>query len=73
MGLKGEPKFIYGPTDIEGHMGKDGRSYVLDFQRVFPPESPAEGEPRRSVLYNLLRPEFVAKYPNPLSSDALSK
>ncbi|PRP85823.1 hypothetical protein PROFUN_06015 [Planoprotostelium fungivorum] len=66
------PKFIHGPTDIEGHQGKDGRYYVIDFQRVFPPERPQDGQPKRSILYNLFRPEFVTKYSRPLSSDAMS-
>ena len=26
--------------DIEGHTGADGRAYVLDTARVFPPEAP---------------------------------
>jgi len=29
---------IFGPGDIEGHAGEDGRYYVLDFARLFPPE-----------------------------------
>ena len=29
---------LYGPADIEAHRGKDGRFYVLDLARVFPPE-----------------------------------
>ena len=28
---------LYGPTDIEVHRGRDGRFYVLDTARVFPP------------------------------------
>ena len=31
---------LYGPADIEGHVGKDGNMYVLDTARVFPPEQP---------------------------------
>jgi hypothetical protein len=31
------PKLLHGPTDIEGHIGVDGRHYVLDLARVFPP------------------------------------
>ncbi len=31
---------IYGPADIEGHVGKDGNYYVLDTARIFPPEQP---------------------------------
>eukprot|EP01127_Copromyxa_protea_P008596 TRINITY_DN1971_c0_g5_i1.p1 TRINITY_DN1971_c0_g5~~TRINITY_DN1971_c0_g5_i1.p1 ORF type:complete len:2199 (-),score=380.29 TRINITY_DN1971_c0_g5_i1:100-6696(-) len=55
--------------DIEGHLGLDGRFYVLDFARVFPAESLASEEVReiygpRKVcpkinLVNLLRPELV--------------
>lgn len=29
----------YGPGDLEGHLGLDGNYYVLDFARVFPPQS----------------------------------
>ncbi len=29
---------IYGPFDIEVHMAKNGRYYLLDTARVFPPE-----------------------------------
>jgi hypothetical protein len=72
VGMHQEKKYIYGPTDLEGHQGKDNRYYLLDFSRVFPPEYPQPELPKRSVLYNLLRPEFVASYPKPLSSDALS-
>ena len=31
---------IVGPGDIEGHRGKDGRYYLLDFARTLPPEAP---------------------------------
>jgi hypothetical protein len=31
---------IYGPGDIEGHLGYDGNYYVVDFGRTFPPEAP---------------------------------
>ncbi len=30
-------------TDIEGHLGKDGNRYLLDFARVLPPETPTQG------------------------------
>jgi len=67
-------KMIYGPGDIEAHLGTDGRHYVLDFGRVFPPEDPSyRNDPnKRSVFYNLLRPEFVKSYPKPLCSDAFT-
>jgi hypothetical protein len=71
-------KQIYGPTDIEGHLGRDGRFYMIDFARLFPPEPPtatgagAGGVPRRKGvhLYELLRPELVRSHDTPLSSDA---
>lgn len=66
------------PGDIEVHLGTDGRFYMLDFARVFPPEAPpADTEKRaadpRSVFYKLLRPEFVHKYKTPLNPDAFTQ
>ena len=63
---------LHSAADIEGHKGVDGRYYLLDFQRVFPPQNPCEGDAKKTILYNLLRPEFVANWKKPLSSDALS-
>mgnify|MGYP001042883035 CR=1 FL=1 len=31
---------IAGPFDIEGHLGSDGRFYVVDYARLMPPEYP---------------------------------
>jgi hypothetical protein len=31
---------LVGPADIEGHRGRDGKLYVVDTARVFPPEPP---------------------------------
>jgi len=31
---------VYGPADLEGHLAYDGRYYVLDVARLFPPEKP---------------------------------
>ena len=31
-------KTLFGPCDIEGHRGRDGRYYVVDLARLFPPE-----------------------------------
>ena len=69
-GMGKEPKFIYGPCDQEGHLGTDGNLYVLDLARLFPPETP--NKDAGSFIYRLLRPEFVGKYPHPLSSDSFS-
>lgn len=33
-------KLIYCVVDLEGHKGLDGRYYLLDFSRLFPPEQP---------------------------------
>ncbi|KAL6072242.1 Clu domain-containing protein [Balamuthia mandrillaris] len=67
-----EKILIHGPIDIEGHLGKDNRFYVLDTARVFPPQTPAEGV-KGSFLYRLLRPELVKNNSVALSSDAFSR
>jgi len=68
---------ICGPGDIEGHKGKDGRYYLLDFARTMPPEAPdfnTDGTPKipRGVFYRMLRPELVSDNAVPLSSDVFS-
>ncbi|ELR22968.1 C2 domain containing protein [Acanthamoeba castellanii str. Neff] len=71
--LPGGPKvLICGPGDIEGHLGTDGRFYVLDTARVFPPTTPTP-ELKGSFLYRLMRPEFVKVNEYPLCSDAYSR
>eukprot|EP01091_Cochliopodium_minus_P013369 TRINITY_DN4293_c0_g1_i1.p1 TRINITY_DN4293_c0_g1~~TRINITY_DN4293_c0_g1_i1.p1 ORF type:complete len:537 (-),score=110.57 TRINITY_DN4293_c0_g1_i1:953-2563(-) len=73
-GMGKNKKMIYFPTDIEGHIGKDGRRYVIDFSRIYPPEYPDFNlNPKSSVLYQMLRPEFVKHYQRPLSSDSCTK
>ena len=57
--------------DVEVHRGNDGLLYVLDTARMFPPDIPSRDRPG-SHLYRLLRPEFLARLPFPLSSDAFS-
>jgi hypothetical protein len=34
---------IIGPGDIEGHLGRDHRYYMLDYARLMPPEEPPIG------------------------------
>lgn len=78
---------IYGPGDIEGHLGVDGRYYVLDFARLAPPEPTAVtyvlqrsppltyfrfSSERGAFLYRLLRMELVHNNETPLSCDAYS-
>jgi hypothetical protein len=37
-----EVEKLVGPCDIEGHLGTDGRMYICDFARCFPPETPSK-------------------------------
>lgn len=34
---------MYGPADMEGHLGADGRYYVVDTARLLPPTDPTNG------------------------------
>eukprot|EP01127_Copromyxa_protea_P024416 TRINITY_DN959_c1_g2_i6.p1 TRINITY_DN959_c1_g2~~TRINITY_DN959_c1_g2_i6.p1 ORF type:complete len:2608 (+),score=507.45 TRINITY_DN959_c1_g2_i6:305-8128(+) len=71
---------IYGPGDIEGHLGRDNKYYCLDFGRVMPPEAPLPDlvKEGKAIWYDLLRPTFVGRYykgqrkSNPLCSDCFS-
>ena len=77
-----QQKFLYACCDIEGHLGADGRMYVVDFARAFPPQTPRMRDAASSPqmprykgghLYRLLRPELVARFEGgALSSDAFS-
>ncbi|KAH3742853.1 Histidine kinase A [Pelomyxa schiedti] len=62
---------LCGPADLEGHSGLDGKYYLLDFSRTFPPEWPNRSP--QAIFYELVRPELVRKWPVPLSSDAFSR
>jgi len=65
--------FLYAPCDIEGHLGKDGKLYMVDTARLFPCEDPTPKSSHDCFLTQLLRPEFVCNWLFPLSSDAFSK
>eukprot|EP01103_Thecamoeba_quadrilineata_P005102 TRINITY_DN14950_c0_g1_i1.p1 TRINITY_DN14950_c0_g1~~TRINITY_DN14950_c0_g1_i1.p1 ORF type:complete len:1069 (+),score=222.14 TRINITY_DN14950_c0_g1_i1:25-3231(+) len=71
-GIGRDKKFMYGPCDLEGHLGHDGKLYALDAARMLPPETPNR-RLQGSFLYRLLRPEFVSRYHTALSSDAFTK
>eukprot|EP01128_Nolandella_sp_AFSM9_P006750 TRINITY_DN3544_c0_g1_i1.p1 TRINITY_DN3544_c0_g1~~TRINITY_DN3544_c0_g1_i1.p1 ORF type:complete len:469 (+),score=102.11 TRINITY_DN3544_c0_g1_i1:92-1408(+) len=58
------------PVDLEGHIGNDGRRYVVDLSRVFPPVPPSGV--KNSNLWQLFRPEFVKDNPSPMCSDGFS-
>ncbi|GAM18576.1 hypothetical protein SAMD00019534_017510 [Acytostelium subglobosum LB1] len=68
------PVTIFGPGDIEVHKGTDGRYYMIDFARAFPPEYPAHihGKIGRQIFYSMLRPELLLKFNVELSPDAFS-
>lgn len=38
VGMRNQTSVLHAPTDIEGHLGLDGRYYVLDTARICPPE-----------------------------------
>ena len=73
----GKQTFLFGPFDIEGHRGDDGRAYLLDFHRTFPPEPPHASQHlphlKKPALVRMLRPELVRNHPAPLSSDAFMR
>jgi Clustered mitochondria len=46
---------LYTPVDMEAHRGTDGRVYLLDFHRLFPPQTPIQAV-KCSHLVWLLRP-----------------
>lgn len=55
---KMEKHVLYGPTDIEVHLGYDGRYYLLDSARLMPPQTPPRNAVR-AVFYQLFRSEFL--------------
>lgn len=72
--------YLYSAGDVEGYSGSDGRNYLLDLARTYPPESPEVTKHlpiySQSIFFRLLRPEFLqilksSKFP-PLSPDALA-
>lgn len=50
VGRKESGKVLAGPGDVEGHIGTDGRYYLLDFARLLPPEFP----PRSVACSNII-------------------
>ena len=68
---------MYTAGDVEGHRGDDGRYYILDLARSFPPENPTASKQPQAAMYRLLRPELLqllkADGGQPLSSDAYTR
>lgn len=64
-------------VDIEGHLGTDGRYYVIDLSRTCPPMIPNNFTSVKDAvphfhLFQLMRPEFLQKYKEPICSDCVS-
>ena len=67
-----EPVIMPCAVDLEGHQGVDGRYYILDFSRCFPPVTPKPGV-IAGPLYQMFRAEFTKNFKlYPLCSDAYS-
>jgi len=71
---------LVGCGDIEGHLGKDNRFYLLDTARLCPPtasKSHYNGvyfpNIKGSFLCRMFRPEFLRQHLTPLSSDVFCK
>ena len=68
-----DTKELAAAADVEGHRGKGGEYYLLDFSRTLPPVKPDPHRYVNSHLYYLFRKEFVAGYSkSSLCSDAYS-
>eukprot|EP01133_Synstelium_polycarpum_P018667 gene18667-22333_t len=63
---------IDAPFDVEVHRGTDGRYYMLDFARTFPPFYPGgRMEHPRQIMYRMMRPELVKANEIPLNPDSM--
>jgi hypothetical protein len=74
-------RLLHSAGDVEGHLGQDGRYYLLDLGRTRPPESPLIcshlPHSQQSIFSRLLRAEFLQylrreKLSPALSPDSLS-
>jgi hypothetical protein len=61
-------------VDLEGHLARDGRFYLLDFSRSFPCafKSNPSSTDRFWMYYHLFRAEFLVKWNKPLCADSFS-
>lgn len=50
---------LFGPADMEGHLGEDGRFYSCDFSRLFPPEDPTRPDAPASWILPKVRAPLV--------------
>jgi hypothetical protein len=54
---------------MQGHACSDGRTYVMNVGRLLPRDLPSSAAYSPEAVTCALRPELVAAYPQPLSSD----
>ena len=66
-----DPVRLYTSVLSEGHFANDARHYILNVSYSLPPLAPKPNETWKRRC-ELMRPEFLAKYPKALSPDAFS-
>jgi hypothetical protein len=74
--------WLHSAIDVEGHHGTDGRYYLLDLARAFPPQFPLSSmdhplskdkkHESGEILYKCFRPEFCRTFKSRLNPDSLS-
>ncbi|MDP2437086.1 MAG: hypothetical protein Q8P67_15165, partial [archaeon] len=63
---------LWAAADIEGHLGTDGRFYLLDLSRTMPPmDMRLSPDHPQAFLYRHLRPELVASFSHEVEGRAL--
>ncbi|TMW63324.1 hypothetical protein Poli38472_002265 [Pythium oligandrum] len=71
-------KILHAPADLLGYINARKHFVLLRFARAMPPEDPevtphlCQSTRGMSILWRQLRPELVASFKSPLSSDGLS-
>eukprot|EP01087_Luapelamoeba_hula_P019490 TRINITY_DN6459_c0_g1_i2.p1 TRINITY_DN6459_c0_g1~~TRINITY_DN6459_c0_g1_i2.p1 ORF type:complete len:388 (-),score=29.84 TRINITY_DN6459_c0_g1_i2:685-1848(-) len=73
VGPKDKLTTLAAAGDIEVHKHPNGSFYVLDCARAFPPEYSSDHRCQYSVLWNMLRPEYLRLLEEPLSPDAWTR
>lgn len=63
---------VYTAADVEGHLDRRGRFFMLDLSRTLPPCRPLT-DTKNAYLFQHFRPQFVQSYPLPLCSDGYSR
>eukprot|EP00939_MAST-03C_sp_MAST-3C-sp1_P003992 g3992.t1 len=61
----GKNTILYSAADLEGHVARDGRCYVVDLARSFPPESPIETKHLQCVRHTFALGQRVVVLTHP--------